>query len=270
MSEVDLVINTFERNYRDVLRRGFFPAIEEQNRFRFAARVALINNVADRAAAADRAETLLATGEIDRYHFVDERLASALQLTGLTRRDLGRIPHYSDCALVAVTLPGSPWLLYWDADVHLRESVDWLSPALELSARDPRIMAANPAWWRGGVGRETIETTGPFALGHGFSDAVFLGRRADFARPIYRERCLASLRYPLAHIAADFEQRVDAYMRTHRRLRATHIGAVYEHPETEGAGYPAASAVERIRRWRNLLVVRLLGVLRSRRPTLRV
>ena len=30
---VDLVVNCFERTYRDVLKAGFFPRIEEQNHY---------------------------------------------------------------------------------------------------------------------------------------------------------------------------------------------------------------------------------------------
>ncbi len=254
--EIDLVVNTFERTYRDALAPGVFSRIEADNRRLFTRRTALINNVADPADARARAQTLVERGEIDGFEFVADHLESALRTCGLTLAELGRIPHYSDCALVAVTLPGSPFVLYWDAEVCLDRPFNWVDPAVALMEADRRVFAANPTSWRGEVNWSTFDHTGPFALSYGFSDAVFLGRRAEFARPIYRERCLISLRYPLSHIAADFEQRVDAYMRRHGRLRATHTGAVYRHPESEAAGYPSATLVETLRHLRNHLVWR--------------
>ena len=255
-AEIDLVVNTFERTYRATLAPGVFPRIEADNRRLFARRVALINNVADAADARARADALVARGEIDAFVFVTDRLESALLTCGLTLAELGRIPHYSDCALVAVTLEGSPFLLYWDAEVRLDRPFDWADPAVELMEADRRVFVANPTSWRGEVEWSTFDHTGAFALSYGFSDAVFLGRRADFARPIYRDRCLISLRYPLSHIAADFEQRVDAHMRRHRRLRATHTGVVYRHPESEGGGYPKPTLVETLRHVRNHLIFR--------------
>ncbi|MDD5564797.1 MAG: hypothetical protein PHQ91_13870 [Thermoanaerobaculaceae bacterium] len=255
-AEIDLVVNAFERTYRETLTPGVFPRIEEENRRRFARKVVLINNVADPADARSRAESLVGRGEIDAFFFVADRLERALRTCSLTRAELGRIPHYSDCALVAVTLEGSPFLLYWDAEVHLDRPCNWVDPAAGLMEADRRVFAANPTSWRREVDWSTFDHTGPFALGYGFSDAVFLGRRADFSRPIYRDRCLISLRYPLSHIAADFEQRVDAHMRRHRLLRATHTGVVYRHPESEGGGYPKPTLLEALRHVRNHLIVR--------------
>ena len=213
--------------------------------------------MADPAGARARAESLVGRGEIDAYFFVADHFEGALRTCGLTRAELGRIPHYSDCALVAVTLKGSPFLLYWDAEVHLDRRFNWVDPAVELMEADRRVFAANPTSWRGEVDWSTFDHAGPFALGYGFSDAVFLGRRAELARPIPSDRCLISLRYPLSHIAPDFEQRVDAHMRRHRRLRATHPGVVYRHPESEGGGYPRPSLLEALGRARNYLIFRL-------------
>lgn len=267
-AEVDLVVNTFERTYRETLRPGFFPGIEAQNCRRFARRVALINNVDDLTDARARADRLVAAGEIDEYHLVAEHIDRALGNCGLTRADLGRIPHYSDCALVAVTLPGAPWLLYWDAELSVSHAFDWVGPSIRLMEGDARVLVANPASWRAEVRFLTLEVSGDFALSYSFSDAVFLARRPDLSGPHYRHTCPASLRYPLAHIDAVFEQRLESYMRAHRRLRASHLGVVYSHPETEGAAYPGEGRMERFRRLRNHLVFRILGYSRVRSPRL--
>ena len=143
---VDLVVNTFERNYREVLAAGFFPRIEEENRHAFRQRIALINNVDDPAEVRARAETLVLNGEIDAWYEVAEHLPRALEATGLRVGDLGRIPHYTDCALVAVTLAGSPWLLYWDGDVRLESPTAWIEEAIQVMESEPRILVASPAW----------------------------------------------------------------------------------------------------------------------------
>jgi hypothetical protein len=263
---VDLVVNSYERTYRDVLAPGFFPELVEQNRFPFAGRVALVNNVEDRAGARRRAEELLDAGEITAFHFVDHELPAALRVTGLEPADLEPIPHLIGYLLVAVTLAGAPWLVHWDAEVRLAEPVDWIGPALALMEADPRVLAANagnrhhPAG-----GREEVEVRGGFSLGHGFSDQLFLARRADLARPIYRRRCVATLRYPLADLGYHFEMRVDAHMRHNGLLRASHIGSGYMHPpETAGAGYAAPTLPQRLRRARNMALLAYLR--RAPRP----
>jgi len=259
-AEVDLVVNTFERNYRSVLAPGFFPQVQGENHFCFARRVALINNVADVRDAQARADALVQSGELDAHHLVSERLPEALAVTGLRERDLGRIAHYSDCSLVAVTLRGAPWLLYWDADIHLETPVDWITPSLERMDRDPRIIVANPLWEDPTLERTTCEFDGDFALGHGFSDQAYLVRREEFAAPIYGQRCIARYRYPVSAVADVFEARVDAWIRHNGRLRLTYLPAHYRHPvRAKGSAQEQPHAVERLRGWRNAVVLKLLA-----------
>jgi hypothetical protein len=257
--DVQLVVNTFERNYREVLGPGFFGGIEGDNRRPFARRVALVNNVDDPADAAARAGRLVEAGEIDAFHFVADRLPGALSQVGLSRRDLGAVPHYSDCSFVAVTLPGPGWILYWDADVRLQEPIDWITPTIEFMNRDRRVLVGNPVWPQPTLERETLENQGDFALGRGFSDQVYLVRREEMARPIYSERCLARLRYPMAHQGFIFEARVDSHMRHRGRLRATYRRARYTHPPPPaGPAYPAGNARQRLALVRNALALRAL------------
>jgi hypothetical protein len=263
---VDLVINTFERTYRRVLAPGAFSSIREDNRFPIARCVALINNVADPDDAAQHARRLLDDGEIDEFHFVADRLDHALGVTALSRRQLEPMPHYSDAPLVAATLPGSPWLLYWDAEARLSEPHDWISPALELMQRDERVMVANPSWElpdasgrRPDLERGAIERADGFALGHGFSDQLFLARRSTLAADIYRQRCIVKLIYPTAHRATIFEARVAAYMRHHDRLRATSLAATYLIDTSAGVSSYVPRGTRETARWvRNALVLKAL------------
>ena len=138
-----------------------------------------------------------------------------------------------------MTLTGPPWVLHWDADVRLREPIDWVTPALVRADVDARIAVANPqSWFPGLAEREALAVSGGLAVGYGFSDQVFLARREDLARPIYRKTAPAAWRGPLSHVAPIFEQRVDAWMRRTGRLRCTVLAATYEHDAEFGAGYP--------------------------------
>jgi hypothetical protein len=273
----DLVINTFERTYRRALEPGAVAAVNEANRFSFARRVVLINNVADRSEAGSRAQRLLDAGEIDEFHFVADRLAHALETAGLRQRELEPLLHYSDAPLVAATLPGSPWLLYWDPEARLLEPFDWVSPALELMQRDRRVIIANPSWeppnargLRPGVEREAIARGDGFVLGEGFSDQVFLASRKALAAPIYRQRCIARIAYPAAHKAHVFEARLAAHMRHHGRLRATCLSATYAIDAADGgSSYPPQGMLETARYVRNALALRALGALPWRPRCLR-
>lgn len=258
--EVELVINTFERNYRSVLTPGFFTEVEQQNRFRFARRVALINNVDDPADAEARARALVDCGELHAYHRVSELLPHALKITGLSMRQLGRVVHYSDCSLVAVTLPGVSWMLYWDPSIFLEEPVDWITPTLARMADDPRLMVGNPLWEDPTLEQTTIELDGDFALGQGFSDQVYLVRRGDFAARIYGQRCIARYRYPVSAMGYVFEARVDAWMRHHGRLRLTYLPARYRHPlHAIGSAQERPGPLGRTRKLRNAIVLKVLA-----------
>lgn len=232
---VDLVVTCFERTYREVLSEGFFDRLEQDNGRAFACRTALVNNVDDRAEAERLGQERVQAGGVDRVVFVADHLDAALARTGLTREDLEPVPYFTDWALVAVCLDGPGLVLHWDADVRLREPGDWVGPALRLLGQDPRVLVANPNWEDPTLEAFTRERSGPFALGPGFSDQVFLARRADLAAPVYRQRCLARWRYPFPD---SFEARVDAHLRHAGRLRATYEAVTYLHPVAMGTSWP--------------------------------
>ena len=169
----------------------------------------------------------------------------------MTPAALGRSPHFTDWGLVLVTVPGPDWLVHCDPEVSLLEAHDWVTPSLQLMQGDARVMIANPRWYaptprHDTLARTTLERAGRFAIGLGFSDQLFLARRSELAAPIYRQRCLASRRYPMANVALTFEARVNAWMRHHERLRANYIDATYAHPDEIGGAYPSRSAREKL------------------------
>ncbi len=249
MADVDFVVNCYERTYRDLLRPERLRTIVAQHHFSFARRTLLINNVADRSDAERLANEAVEAGLIDRAAFVEDHLTKALSVTRLKPRHLQRLTHFTDCCLVAVTLDGPETLLYWDADAFLEEPQDWVTPSLAFMESRPEVAVANPeSWHRGLATREALSIDAEFAIGYGFSDVAFLVRRSELARPVYRYLAPASWRHPLAYVEPMFEQRVDAYMRRRRRLRATLLGVIYRHESEAGLNYPAAGFRERLRR----------------------
>ena len=121
-------------------------------------------------------------------------------------------------------------------------------------------MVANPLWEDPTLERTTLAYDGDFALGQGFSDQVYLVRRAEFAAPIYQQRCIARYRYPVSAITYIFEARVDAWMRHHDRLRLTYLPARYRHPlHTTGSARERSHPLERARSLRNGIVLKALA-----------
>lgn len=247
VTDVDFVVNCYERTYSKVLQPGFVSGIAASQRFDFSSITILINNVVDRLEVQRLADHLLAVDQrVSRVVWVDQQIDAALATTGLRAQDIARAPHFSNCCLVAVALSGPEWLCYWDSDAVLDQERDWITPTIAYMTNHPRVLVGGlEGIFRedplpGLAEREAINVDSGFALGFGFTDIVFLARRADLARPIYRRIAPASWRYPLSHIQPVFEQRIDAHMRRTGRLRATLLGPGWTHAEVTGMNYPAS------------------------------
>lgn len=144
MRKVNLIVNTYEKTYKKVISQGFFPHIEEQNKYVFKKKILLINNVVSQEDMIARLQKIVNRGEIDEYYFVSDYIDSALKVTELTIKDLGRVRNYTNWALVAVTILKNDWLLHWDADIFLQKYMNWIEPSIRLMENDDRIFIANP------------------------------------------------------------------------------------------------------------------------------
>jgi len=256
-AQVALVVNAFDRNLEKVLAPGFFRELERQNRRRFTERILLINNVEDPVSARLRAQRLIDDGEVTAVHFVANHIDDVLIALGMSEERFGRVLHFTDYTFVAAFVTTSSYMLYWDADVSLERPVDWVGPSVELLDTDPAVFSATarPVWWD--PRKElTVSARPGFALGYGFSDQMFLVRTGDLRQPIYSERCPASVRYPVSHVSAIFEQRLDSYMRNHSLYRAVYLGSLFLH---EGKGwYWPTTVSETVRFVRNRCTSRIL------------
>lgn len=230
LPDVDLVVNCYERTYRQVLRPGFFDGIEAQNR-RALIRHVIINNVDNRSNAEKLARRLFDEGEIASFDFVADRLAEAQRVCGIPNRLLRRRPYFLNYALVMTITGSAPWLLGWDAEVELGEPTNWIDPAIELLQRRPDIYSASCRWPARAFDTfdsDTVAADGVWRLNWGFSDQMFLVRRADVALPIYRRFAPAANAHNF-YYPWTFEARMEAYQRATRRYRATHSALRYSH-----------------------------------------
>lgn len=224
---VTLVVNVYERTWREALQPGRFPGIAEQNLAEFAERFILINNVSDREEVAAAADALVEAGELTGYRFVADVIADALKVARLPRRVLNRRGYFLDFGL-AMTVTGSqPFIVGWDPETELVEPTAWIGPAIQLLEADTSVGSASPIWpARETLSDEAVREDSTWVYNWGFSDQVFLVRRADIAAPIYRAFAPAALARHEAH-PFTFEARLESWQRASRRTRATHRFAEY-------------------------------------------
>jgi len=246
---VDLVVTCYERTWEKTLSRGHFSRIVEYNSFSFFRRIVLINNVVDKEKVRLIADNRKREGEIDDYIFVDEEICRALLTLNLTRNDFGRAFYLNNWALVAITLPGSQFLLHFDTENKiLPPYTDWITPSLELMERNPKILVCSPFPIETATGKPSSiaprnivsESNDHIVLSPAsFGDGSFLIRKQDFLSINYRERCIASIRYPLSHIEFSFEARIDSWMRHNHFYLGLAKNSWLLQPDNMGVGYPA-------------------------------
>ena len=267
---VDLCVTCYERTYREVLAPGYFPRVGSDQAHAFARRTAIINNVRDRADAEERARHVLSLGELDAVFWVEDQLAAALAVTGLTRRELGRAPYFADWGLVLVTVPGPDLVAHVDAEVTMSRQADWISPSIALmSPRSSRDGCEPDAGTRrlrdyDTLDGETLEATRTASRSVSASPTrSFLRVARSWQRQSIvsdASRCAAT-RWSLSR--RSFEARVDAWIRHHGRLRATYRGADTATPDEIGEGYPTRTNGARRRSMRSI------WALLARRPAAR-
>ncbi len=250
--DVDLIINCYEKTYRKVLDPDFIKNIIDRNRFSFKNVFVVIGNVSDRMAVSKLAEKIVRKKVINDFYFVEDHIETALKKVGLKKKELGRIPWYSDWEYVMLQVCRSEYFLHWDSDIALAKKTDWISPSIIEMERETSYFTACPAWTKNldDCRKESFQETGDFLIGYGFSDQIYLGRKADFYRPIYRYFHLMSLRYLLVYINRIYESRVDSYMRTHSKFRIVYKKAVYIHPDSKEMSHPKKISLwERTKKW---------------------
>ena len=132
----------------------------------------------------------------------------------------------------------SEWLLGWDAETELETPANWVDPGIELLESNPWLFHTSLAWpgftadWPG-YEAEEVGRIGDYSINWGFSDQLFLLRRADLIGKIYQRFApMAAARH--APHPTTFEYRVEANQRATRRPRATLTTVHYKTHDVPG------------------------------------
>ena len=248
MKNVDIVVNCYERTWRKTLSKGNILNIVNQNKFKFSNRIVLINNVSEKGLVREFAECRRDEGEIDSFYFVDEEIERAMDMLALKRSDFGATFLFTNWAFVAITLPGSEFLLHFDPEnTIVPPYFDWITPSIDLMKDDHAVLFCSP-WPIETKAERPVEIKKNDILYENeshlvlrpivFSDSLFLIRKSDFCSINYNERCIASLRYPLSWLEFTFEARVDSWMRHHGCKIGLAKKSFFSQPDNMGISHP--------------------------------
>jgi len=100
-AQIDLVVNSFERTYRQTIALGVFPRIEEENCRAFARRIALIKQRRRSRRRTARARSCSPAARIDAYVLVADHLERAC-------RSAASLPQSWAGSRTTRTAPSSP------------------------------------------------------------------------------------------------------------------------------------------------------------------
>jgi hypothetical protein len=199
-------------------------------------RLVMVNNVDEPKMVHEKYLEMYNSGLIDGYCQVDHFAPQALDHFGLKVEDFGDGYRYSIAELVAIYLCKTPYLLHFSGDSVVAKGTpkDWLKIGIEVLQRRPDVAVFNLPWnWKHEeVAWESHDEDQDCFYGYGFSDQMYLVRTIDFRGAIYGHSHPGTASHTHGEI---FEKRVDAWMRTTKRLRATLRKGSYLHPKYGGA-----------------------------------
>lgn len=195
-------------------------------------RVIYINNCVNYKEPCRAAEKRAAQNLIDEFYIVDNHATETLKKLKIEKESFQGGYNYSIAELFGIINTKTPYLLHFASDVLPEASLppDWLSALLQKLSNDNRIAVTNLTWdGKFDEARRDSETIeGDWGIGYGFSDQMYMVRIDEFRRDIYNLHHPAGDRYP-KYGGNLFEKRVDAYMRTNGRKRATWLHGSYRH-----------------------------------------
>jgi hypothetical protein len=234
---MDLTIETkcWENDWHWVLNPARMRALLERCGSDRSKHVVWLNNGDSLNDMRRAADALVSMGLVDEYDVVADWADEALDFFGIDPESFFGGYHYSIAELVGLYRCNTKFLMHFSGDsMPLPGLPDaWVQTLLSnLDAHDDWLVAN--LLWNGRLHearREATQMMGmqyEWAVGFGFSDQMYLVRAADFKAPIYSHTHEAGERYP-KYGGNLFEKRVDAYMRTHQRLRATWVLGSYLH-----------------------------------------
>ena len=227
---VTLETKCWEHDWRHILEGEWLRLLVERNDYPFSEKILMINNVKKPSVVSKHAERAIQQGWLTKFIIVEEHAAEALDFFSISRKSLGVGYHYSIAELVGIFLCRSDFLLHYAGDCMPAAASDWVSRAVRLMSQDPRIKLCmlNPGQDYAEAKKHSMEQTGDFYIGCGFSDQCYLVRAEEFRGRIYNESHPASARYP-KYGGELFEKRIDSWLRNNGYLAASFKHAYYTH-----------------------------------------
>jgi hypothetical protein len=245
LPSVTFATSCWERDWSHILLDPTYLAVRQigNHQFEFKEKLLVINNVKDLELVSQAAEKKVQEGVLTRVIATEKMAEEALSFFQMKREDFraGSDAHlyggvnddwiyYNSIApLAAIYSCESDYLLYMTGDVRLDDAISWIPKALRMMEKDERYQVANLLWWheKKQAKKESIfQKRGFFVSARGFSDTMFLVKRASFRAPIYREIREDAGHYPRGDV---FEKRAFSAMKNRGWLRLTYAKASYIH-----------------------------------------
>lgn len=242
---VAFATSCWERDWKQILFDSEYLAKRQiaNHCFPFAEKILVINNVRNLGLVKRAVRARVDEGVLTRILIADEIAPVMLESFNLKREDFQPGPDANKYAnvnpdwiyynalgpLIAIHAAKSDYLLYLTGDVRLDQPVPWIEQAIRLMEENPRGKVANLLWNKrhDEAKREAFAKKNGFYLSEkGFSDQLFLIRRADFCAPIYSEIREDAAHFPRGDV---FEKRVFSAMRNRGWLRLTYAKGSYTH-----------------------------------------
>lgn len=221
----------WEEDWEFILKTNRLKEMIDRNQFNFDKKILMINNVTNSELVKSYAERAKKNKIIDEFYLVKnytDKVLDFFQIDQSFKKDKGFI--YSIAELTAIYLADCDFLVHFSSDSILEKKYPWVDQALKIFQQTDNIVVANPCWNRmyHEAKEESLEEKPRYYKGFGFSDQCYMIRINEFKKPIYNEYNPESARYP-KYASELFEKRVDAWMRNHKKYRATLKNITYIH-----------------------------------------
>lgn len=155
--------------------------------------------------------------------------------------------NYSVSPMTACLVCPTKFLFYIteDVEIHSEKTEEWLSKSIDIMNKNDKVITTtvisagkkslneNELMYRNWSIEEAVSEDNDFWYSELFSDQFFLidTDRIKNTRGIFgEENDFCKKKYP-TYASNDFEQRLGAYIRNHKLLRATYKGDYYVHVE---------------------------------------
>lgn len=238
---VTFATTCWERDWRQILLDPEYLQTRQigNHKFPFAEKLIIINNVKNLSEVKRAAQARVNEGIITRFVVAEEIGDKIFSFFRLHRSDFqpsldaevdADWLYYNTLGpLAAIYETKNPYLLYMTGDVWLEEPVSWVEKAVLRMEKKEQYKVANLTWNKNyaEARREAYKTERNFYLSKiGFSDQMFLVKKADFCAPIYGEIRPDTNHVPRGDV---FEKRVLSYMKNHEWKRMTYRYGFYTH-----------------------------------------